>query len=294
MNYSIFRIPLNLHSIQSQASVPVFLGDTSIQLRISLSDGVKPYTITDGCIAKISIKRPTGSILEAFCTIENNTTVVYSFDKDEITKQTAVVEGIHDCDVTLYGNDGGILGSPRFTMVVNGKVINKDDIVISDEDKTTIDAIVSAEAARQDAETGRINNEAKRVDAETLRAKAEEQRALLEEARIEAEKLREANGVKAEEALALATEAAEKANEAAKKANDAADRADGGVSAEVERRLTALEQDTAPRFTTDETLTLKNGILSVNTATETYRALPIKAADVDVMVGNIEVLLETI
>ena len=71
MNYSIFRIPLNLHSVQSQASVPVFLGDTSIQLRISLSDGVKPYMITDGCLAKISIKRPTGTHLEEFCSIEN-------------------------------------------------------------------------------------------------------------------------------------------------------------------------------------------------------------------------------
>ena len=233
MNYSIFRIPLNLHSVQSQASVPVFLGDTSIQLRISLSDGVKPYMIADGCLAKISIKRPTGSILEAFCTIENNTTIVYSFDKDEITKQTAAVEGIHDCDVTLYGKDGGILGSPRFTMVVNEKVINKDDIVISDEDHTTIDAIVAAEASRQNAETGRINNEATRVNSEAARAQAEEQRALVEAARVEAEKLREANVVKAEEALQLANEASEKATEAAKKANEAAEKIDQNIYGDV-------------------------------------------------------------
>lgn len=47
-------------------------------------------------------------------------------------------------------------------------------------------------------------------------------------------------------------------------------------------------------FTTDKTLALSNGVLSVNTATTTDRELPIKAVDVDVIVGNIEVLLETI
>lgn len=293
MNYSIFRIPLNLHSVQSQASVPVFLGDTSIQLRISLSDGVKPYMIADGCLAKISIKRPSGTHLEAFCPIENNTTIVYSFDQDKDLHPTAE-SGIHDCDVTLYDKDGGMLGSPRFTMVVNEKVINSDDIVISDEDRTTIDAIVQVEIARQEAETGRINNEAARADAEAERAQAEQQRVLLEDARIAAENVREAIVGKAEAALALASEAAEKANEAAKKANEAADRADGGVSAEVERRLTSLEQDTAPRFTTDKTLSLSGGVLSVNTATTTDRELPIKAVDVDVKLGNVEVLLETI
>ena len=94
-----------------------------------------------------------------------------------------------------------------------------------------------------------------------------------------------------------AKEAADRAEAAAKVAEDAADRAEtegGGISAEVDRRLSALENDTAPRFTTDKTLTLKNGVLSVNTATTADRDLPIKAVDVDVMVGNIEVLLETI
>lgn len=47
-------------------------------------------------------------------------------------------------------------------------------------------------------------------------------------------------------------------------------------------------------FTTDKTLSLVDGVLSVNTATKEDRDLPIKATDVDVIVGNIEVLLETI
>lgn len=49
------------------------------------------------------------------------------------------------------------------------------------------------------------------------------------------------------------------------------------------------------KFTTDNTLTLKNGVLSVNTAKEVSdNTLPITAAAVNVAVGNIEVLLKTI
>ena len=49
-------------------------------------------------------------------------------------------------------------------------------------------------------------------------------------------------------------------------------------------------------FTTDETLTLENGVLSVNTTdiVEGDNTLPITSAAVDVVVGNIKVLLETI
>lgn len=52
-------------------------------------------------------------------------------------------------------------------------------------------------------------------------------------------------------------------------------------------------------FTTDKTLTLKDGILSVNTVDKLNdetadNTLPITAAAVNVTVGNIEVLLQTI
>lgn len=49
-------------------------------------------------------------------------------------------------------------------------------------------------------------------------------------------------------------------------------------------------------FTTDETLTLKNGVLSVNRATdvEEDNTLPITSAAVYETVGNINALLESI
>ena len=140
MNSSIYRFTLDMHSAQAQVSIPVMLGDTGRTLRINLSDGSNPYAIADGCLAKLSIKRPTGSRLEEFCTIEGNTTIVYPFSQNE---NTCAVEGIHDCDVTLYGLDGNIITSPRFSMVVSERVVKSDDIVITDTDRNEMDAILA-------------------------------------------------------------------------------------------------------------------------------------------------------
>ena len=187
MNSSIHRFSLDLQSTQSQISIPVMLRDTGRTFRISLSDGGNPYLIADGCLAKISIKRPTGSQLEEFCDIEDNTTVVYPFSKN---KNTAAVEGIHDCDVTLYGLDEKVIGSSKFTMVVSERVVAHDDIVLTDEDHTAIDAAMVAEAARVDAEKARVTAEEKRVEAETARVNAETARANAEKSRTNAESLR--------------------------------------------------------------------------------------------------------
>ena len=133
-----------MHSAQSQVSIPAMLGDTGRTLRINLSDGAIPYVIADGCLAKLSIKRPTGTRLEEFCTIEGGTTIVYPFSQNA---NTCAVEGIHDCDVTLYGTDGNNIASPRFTMVVSERVTWDDDIVVKDEDRAFLEATLSEAAS---------------------------------------------------------------------------------------------------------------------------------------------------
>ena len=168
---STYRFTLDMHSAQSQVSIPVMLGDTGRTLRINLSDGSNQYIISDGCLAKISIKRPTGTRLEDFCTIEGNTTIVYQF-----TDTTCVEDGIHDCDITLYGLDGSIITSPRFSMVVSERVVRSDDIVITDTDQTAVDAMITAETARQNAENGRVSAESARANAEAERVANENER----------------------------------------------------------------------------------------------------------------------
>ena len=197
MNSSKFRFTLDLHSIQSQYSIPVMMGDTGVTLLINITDGGIPYTITDGCLAKLSIKRPKGTYIEEFCTIKNNAVIEYPFSQNE---NTCAVEGIHHCDVTLYSPDGARLGSPSFTMVVSEKVIRSDEVYLSDEDYTAVNAMLAKEAERQIAETERQKGEygeeyrqtadAQRKQNELDRQRAETERQtgeFGEEARIAAE-----------------------------------------------------------------------------------------------------------
>jgi hypothetical protein len=161
MNSSNYRFTLDLHSTQSQVSIPASVGDTSRTLYISLSDGGSPYFIEDGKLAMLSIKRPTGTSLNEFCIIEGNAYIKYPFSQNE---NTCAVEGIHDCQIALYDAGGNVIAAPRFTMVVSDRVISSDDITISDEDRSEIDAMLAQEAARQ-------IKEGERQTAETARKK---------------------------------------------------------------------------------------------------------------------------
>lgn len=182
---SIKKFILELNRPQSQISIPVMLGDTAREWHISFSDDGKAFHIEDGVLAQIEIKRPTGTKIEAFCDIVNNTTVVYDFNKmkNDLGVQTAIVEGIHPCDILLYGVDGGVIASAHFTMVVANRVLVADDHLYTDEDFTKMEAITFEEANRQDAERGRADAEGLRVEAEDLRVANETQRIANEESR---------------------------------------------------------------------------------------------------------------
>ena len=180
MNTSKFRFTLDLHKTQSQISIPITLGDTARTWYISLSDGSLPYTIENGCLAKLEIKRPRGTHIEEFCPIEGNTTIAYHFSQNEAT---AAEDGIHECMIVLYDMDGYILGSPKFTMIVIDRVIGSDDIDLSNNDRTVIDAMIATEASRQTAESERQAAELKRDEAEQARATAEEARSRAEKDR---------------------------------------------------------------------------------------------------------------
>ena len=197
MNTSEYRFTLDLQRAQSQISIPVTLGDTAREWRIGLTDGGVPYRIGAGTLAKLEIRRPTGTHLEEFCAVENGDTVRYCFSQNE---NTAAVEGFHECMVSLCDADGYRLAAARFSMTVSGRVVSTDDVNLSDTDKLLIESIAVSEAARRSAEEARINAEAERLnaenaraEAEAVRASAEEQRGLAESARARAEEQRASN-----------------------------------------------------------------------------------------------------
>lgn len=182
MNSSKFRFTLDLHSSQSQYSIPVMYGDTSVTLLINITDGGVPYRIEEGCYAGITIKRPRGTEVNDVCMIRNNTVIEYHFEEDG---STCAEEGIHSCDITLFDGKGARIGSPWFTMVVNKKVERSDNLEVSLEDRTLLDSIAAEEVKRREAEEVRDDAEIARDDAEKKRVQAEEERTKADRDRAE-------------------------------------------------------------------------------------------------------------
>lgn len=206
MNYSTYSFTLDLHETQAQVSLPVKFGDTGRKLYITLTDGGSPYILNEGSRAVLSARKADGNTLFNNCTIDlKNATIMYTF-----TEQTTNCEGITQCEIIIYGSNGEEIGSPRFIMVVDKRVIYDGDIV-SQSEKDKIAAMIAAETAREEAEglrksaeetrqtnettreaneTARQTNETTRETNETIREENEAERVEAEASRVEAEKTR--------------------------------------------------------------------------------------------------------
>ena len=180
MNNSTYRFTLDLQKHTSQMSIAVFKYDTAVRLYISLTDGGKAYPIGDGCIARFFAKRFDGVQLVHECMFNStNTEIIYDFEKS-----TACVPGVVDCQIRLYGVDSKLISAPKFTIVVDERVVIDDDYNINDELGTSaIDKLFEMEASRLVAEEGRVQAEEARATAEISRADAEASRVLAESAR---------------------------------------------------------------------------------------------------------------
>lgn len=182
MNYSVYKFTLDLQVTQSQVSIPVTFGDTGRQLYITLTDGGSPYLLKEGSRAVLSARKADGNTLFNNCIIDlKNMAIMYTF-----TEQTANYEGITQCEILIYGSNGEVVGSPRFIMIVDRRVISADAVTsvsTSVSEWTEIDDIFIkaseydvAEAARVEAEKARVAAENVRVAAENLRVEAENKR----------------------------------------------------------------------------------------------------------------------
>jgi len=275
MDSSTYRFVLDLRSTQSQISLPVLIGDTGRTLRIRLSDGGSQYIIEDGCLAKLSIMRPTGTHLEEFCTIENNTTIVYPFSQNA---NTSSVEGVHNCDVVLYGLDGKVIGSPSFTMVVSERVIPVTEVMLTDEDFTALDAILAKEAQRQFNEQNRVAAETTRASAETGRVTAEKKRESNEYTRETLERHRserETNRIYAEKDRVDAEENRVSAEQVRNSSEEARSNAENERKAAEEARVLAESERAKAEESREETAKTLEAHISAN----------IKKGDVDTAVN---------
>ena len=157
MNYSDYRFTLDItNTLQAQVSVPCTFGDSARKLYIGLTEGRKPYTINNGCRAQFVGKKPDGTVIYNDCIIEGNKTIVYEFSKN-----TASAEGVVDCEIRLIGTNGRTITSPQFIIVVDKRVL-RDEEIISESDRGTLDNIILTEEERVRAENERVKAEAER------------------------------------------------------------------------------------------------------------------------------------
>ena len=161
MNYAISRISLDINSAGSGVTVHCKRFDTARKIYISLVDGGFPYTISEDCYSFFTAKKPDGHVVINDCSIENNT-IVY-----KLTKQTVAAEGRVNSEIELYGGDGALITSPKFTIMVSDKVYNEDDVVESSDDFSALAALI-AETKEIKAEYERLEEKSRSEDAPAI------------------------------------------------------------------------------------------------------------------------------
>lgn len=180
MNYSVYDFTLDLQQVQAQVSLYVKFGDTGRKLRITVTDGGNPYTFTKGSYAVISGRKADKKYFLNECAIDlTSMAILYTF-----TEQTALSEGVTECEIIIYGADGTVIGSPRFVLIVDKRLVYDEDLFEDSENEKNIitnslavlKSSVKDELSRDAAETVRQNNEAARVAAEELRVEADAKR----------------------------------------------------------------------------------------------------------------------
>lgn len=146
MNFSNYRLSLDIHETESGLSLRAKKGDTIRKIYVTLMDGGVPYRITPDCSAAFTARKPDNTILFNDAVIENNA-IVY-----ELTPQTTATAGQVRCEVRLYGGDGRLITSPRFFLDVDDTVFTEGDEVVSEDEYTILeDAIDEVHQAVADA-----------------------------------------------------------------------------------------------------------------------------------------------
>lgn len=125
MNSSVFKISLDIHKPESQVLLDMKRRDSSRAIHISLTENGRPYQITPDCSAVFTARKPDGNPIYNDCIIEGNV-IIY-----KVTQQTVSCVGEIGCEIRLFNNDGGLITSPRFSILVDYTIYNGEEIVES-------------------------------------------------------------------------------------------------------------------------------------------------------------------
>lgn len=173
MDYSIYRLNLDVKTNRSQALLKVFKGDTAVRLVCMLTDGGRVFQLEDGNVSTITLTIPGSDPIETIthaCYIRDNS-IVYTFTK-ETTEFFGAGSGMIEAQLNVYGgvvNDTEenpiypqTIATPKFSIEVSATA-NKPTNPIFEGINESVGIVLGAAAA----ENQREYNETVRQDTYT-------------------------------------------------------------------------------------------------------------------------------
>ena len=137
MEYSNCRICLDIQASGSGVVLSAKQGDTGRKLYITLTDGGRPYPLSEDCYGVFTARKPDGHMVFNGCTVENNT-VVYT-----LREQTLAAAGTVNCEIRLYGPEGMLLTSACFAIHVDSTVYTDGEEIESFDDFSALTALLT-------------------------------------------------------------------------------------------------------------------------------------------------------
>ena len=148
MNYTNYKLTLDMTKIESQVSIPVPQNDTARRLYIRLFHNGKQFTLPNGVRVVLAAQKADGTVIYNDCLIENHV-IRYDF-----TEQTTSAAGEMKCQLRVYGRNGGLITSPKLTIVVYENIFMAENIVSSNEFTVLNQLIEEANGMIYEAEYG--------------------------------------------------------------------------------------------------------------------------------------------
>lgn len=140
-----YRISLDVHKIESQVSITTFRGDSGHKIVANLTEDGKPLPLSKNCTVNFEALKADNHTLINECYIDDGK-IVYEFKQNTPEGETCQVTaypGTVKCQFKLIGENGRIISSPRFTIVVEEAVCNEGEIGDSVSEATALTELVA-------------------------------------------------------------------------------------------------------------------------------------------------------
>lgn len=133
------KISLDIQKTGTQVFLSAIRGDTKRHIVISLVDGGVPYSVDGISEAIFTGVKADGNFLYNDCAIDRDSnTIVYKY-----TEQTTAASGVVNCQIKLIGEDGGIISTPTFGIIVADVLYSEQPIVESSMEFHALTAYVA-------------------------------------------------------------------------------------------------------------------------------------------------------